>query len=365
MQKLIPITVSFGADPEFFFTKGKSIIGAEKILPEEGMGYSTKSDAVPTGNGTVVGDDPTGKIIIDGVQAELNPRPNTCRANLGNEISLCFRELYKKLDKDVNIDFSPTVTVSKKEMDSLSDKSKEFGCGASKNVHASLEESMIRVDPTKYMKRSAGGHIHIGNSKGSYSETEVQYALDNPKKLVTMYDILVGNTCVMLDRDPGNKERRKNYGRAGEYRTPKHGIEYRTLSNFWLKSYKLMSLVTGLMRSATSVVASGYGKDCLVEEFTKRVNMKHVEKAINTNNFDLAKKNFDKIKDLFMLLQGGERDHPFHSENIKYFEHFIEKGLDYWFKEDPFDHWVKLPEGHGTGRESFLDNTVKHDTRKS
>ena len=83
----------------------------------------------------------------------------------------------------------------------------------------------------------------------------VQKALhEDPLLAVKILDIVVGNTCVIMDRAPSQVERRKVYGRAGEYRLPAHGIEYRTLSNFWLRSYQLTHLVFSLARFAINIL---------------------------------------------------------------------------------------------------------------
>lgn len=82
------LPICFGADPEFFFSKNGSVIGAEKVLPKEGVRnmirrYKTQNNEV-TGNLEFVTDKKGERIveevpesnhkfiIIDGVQAEFN-----------------------------------------------------------------------------------------------------------------------------------------------------------------------------------------------------------------------------------------------------------------------------------------------------
>lgn len=345
-------TISFGCDPEFFFTVQGKTIGAEKIIPKKGIKYKAKTTHNTEGGYTAKGTE--SKIIIDGVQAELNPRANTCRANLGNEISQCFRELYKKMQKNksVKADFSQMIEITQEEMDSLDASSKQFGCMPSYNTYG---ENKIKVkDASKYLKRSAGGHLHIG-----FVDTDTEKLLNTrTDEVVKVLDIILGNTCVLIDRDKGNIERRKNYGRAGEYRKPKHGLEYRTLSNFWLKSYQLMSFVTGMARLAVCIVASD-----LTNEITSKVNEKDIQKAINKNDFKLAYKNYNAIKNtLTEITQKG--DYPITKDTQEAFEYFIKMGVDHWFKEDPMEHWIKLPEGHETGWESFLNKIAKEIKEK-
>jgi hypothetical protein len=167
-------------------------------------------------------------------------------------------------------------------------------------------------------------------------------------------------------------ERRKVYGRAGEYRLPAYGIEYRTPSNFWLRSYQLFSLVTGLARFAGNIALSIYidegvnlGKKDHLSEYRQildQCSKSDVEKAINKNDFDLAKKNFDSIKDMIVEITPDEHYNlPLWKSNIKEFEYFVSKGIDYWFKEDPVTQWCSLSDGHGRGWESFSVDRVRSD----
>ena len=356
--------VTLGCDPEFFFSgsKGKTT-GAEKVLPENGITYKPGTAGKRDGDYTSCGNVKASKIVIDGVQAELNPRPNTCRANLGNEISACFRDLHKALEaqgKGVGVNFMPLVKISQKELDSLSEKSKTFGCAPSTNLY-SAAESKITVNPKKYLKRSAGGHIHLGSNNSA----QITKTLKNVEEMVYMLDIIVGNTCVLLDRNPNNVERRKVYGRAGEYRLKEYGIEYRTLSNFWLQSYQLMSLVTGLARMAVHIVSQSDKERDFAGEIKAAVKKEDIVKAIQENDFALAYANFLKIENIIVEIATDYYSYPISKDVIKEFHWFVRKGINYWFKHDPFQHWITLPEGHGRGWETFLQNTVRKDMEKS
>lgn len=281
-----------GSDPEFFFKKDGKVVGAEKVLPKGGFLSLSNS----------------GCVIIDGVQGELNPRPSDCReshlffiAHLLNDIK----------GMGYEISFSNTVDVSKDELETLSPACQGFGCSPSKNVYGS---NPVRVsDASKFYKRSAGGHIHLGISEGGYDEEAY-------KKMVRLLDILVGNTCVLIDRDENNKVRRENYGRAGEYRTPKHGLEYRTLSNFWLDSYTLGHFVLGMARYAVMVYHNG-----LYEKVINMVNEKDIVDAINNNDFDLAFANFKKLIPLFMDTPNNGA-YPLTRETLPGFLHLVEVG---------------------------------------
>lgn len=346
-------TIYFGCDPEFFFERDGRIIGAEKVLPKEGkLGAERYSDFGPKSNGLNLS-----AFVLDGVQVELNPSPHTCRANLGNEIAAAFRVLKAHLEKmdGVKASFSATVTVPKRELDSLCDKAKLLGCAPSLNSYSSSAKIGVK-DPAKFRKRSAGGHIHIGLGGDTFLYRE-------RKRLVPILDILVGNTCVMIDRDPGAAERREHYGRAGEYRLPEHGLEYRTLSNFWLRSYQLMSFVMGMARLSVEVLAttdiSGWNAE---GELLKVANMKAIRHAINKNDIDVAKENYRTVREYLLDHCSYNSGHALDCDKVKLFDYFLEKieqkGIERWFPEDPVTHWCAHKEGHGQGWESFLANTV-------
>lgn len=352
-QKLIPRPVVFGCDPEFFFAEHGRVIGADQVLPTDGLMFNEWNEY-----GSMIST--VSRIIIDGVQAELNPLPHVCRQSMGRELAHAFSSVSQfiaGMGKELTIDFRQTIELDDSDMEKLSDRSKKFGCMPSKNAHNEGKEGFIGVDASVYKYRSAGGHWHIGAPSGYLNEKEIREVLAQPERLVKMLDLIVGNTCVLIDRDPGNIERRKVYGRAGEFRTPPHGVEYRTLSNFWLRSAPLASMAMGLARTAVCIVA-----DNLDDEFKKLVDMKDVQDAINNNDFKLALSNFKKIESLLLEITPFDEYFDIDSTTIKMFKHFVKMGLDYWF-EDPLTEWSSENVQAGLGFGSFLQTTVAEDMK--
>ena len=300
-----------GCDPEIFFKRKGHVVGSEFVLKED-----------------------TEFVVKDGVQGELNPKPSYCRNILMRNIMECMLQLSGKAIKNkVTVNKDVTVEVSKRHYKSLSDKSKEFGCMPSFNIHTNLA-SINDLDPETCLTRSAGGHIHL--SSESYTNNNICKAILEPKKLVPILDIVLGNTCVLLDRDEGNIERRKSYGQAGEYRTPVHGLEYRVLSNFWLRGTPLMSLVFGLARHAVAL-----REDRLDGGLKKLVSMDDVIQAINTNDKKLAQKNFNKIKDYLMDTTYEGAFYPITKNTIGGFQKLVDEGIDKHFPYDIVDVWTK------------------------
>jgi hypothetical protein len=114
-----------------------------------------------------------------------------------------------------------------------------------------LEEYRPDVDEFKNSRlRTAGGHIHVGHP---FPKTSLMECF----RLTRMFDLFVGIPCLFIDKDPTSQSRKKFYGQAGRFRKPEHGFEYRSLSNFWLASPKLVELVYDLTAFTLDFTVAG------------------------------------------------------------------------------------------------------------
>lgn len=307
----------FGTDPEGFFSKNGQIIGSEKLIPKGGINTYN------------------GRVVRDGVQFELNPLSSDI-ATLGRNISGLFGALQKRLNANpgVSVCFDGLVEVSTEELASLSKETRILGCMPSYNAYG---DKPITVNAETYRKRSSGGHIHIGTTDQKFMEERQQ--------AVYAYDIIVGNATVLLDRDPGAKERRENYGRAGEYRLPPHGLEYRTTSNFWLRDFTLMHFTFGLAQIAYEIAFQSFnGNKQLWDDLAARVKIEKVVKAIDTNDAELALKNFKRLVP-FLRKQLPKEGFVLTPKNIEAFIGFAQdvqqKGIEQIFPTDKIiPNWV-------------------------
>ena len=358
------VTPSLGSDPELFIaTTSGTVIGAEKVIPKGGLFGGSQGMAKPS-------------IVLDGVQVELHPRPDHCRARIANDFKAIFTKLDQQLkEKGASASFNPVVTLSKDEMASLSKAAQQLGCAPSRNVYD--PNATIKV-PKGFRMRSAGGHIHVSavtyNREGTRSEC-INSTPQKIERFVKICDLFLGIPGVLLDRDPQAAVRRKVYGRASEHRTPSYGIEYRVLSNYWLRSYQLMSFVYGMARQSCNVFAKGITYPAInnqwdgAEELFRRVDFEKVRKAINTNNVDMAWKQWDGIESFIEEFCVDGQSGLWSGESLPSFRFFAkkvqEKGLEYWFPEDPMTHWTNIPEGHTendkgyAGWETYLIKAVQ------
>ena len=121
------------------------------------------------------------------------------------------------------------------------------------------------------------GHISIG-----WDNPTQEQQLD----MVKAMDVTVGLESVLLDFDT---ERKKLYGKAGCFRFREYGIEYRSLSNFWIKSDESLKWAWNTTMKAIELVNSGK-----IEEVKELGS--YIVEAINTNNKELAQELLNKIE---------------------------------------------------------------------
>lgn len=326
-----------GGDPEIFILKDDKIVDSSILEGKDLDGYN--------------------KIVRDGYQGEIQVLPEECRETLASRYAQAIGRLYRS-----GLDFrlGHGEWIPEEEFASLDDSCKSFGCKPSLNIYGNKK---VDVDAKFYMFRPLGGHIHlelpasIRNSKGKI------------KQLVRLLDIMVGSVCVAVDQNDNDNavERRKNYGRAGEYRIKPYGLEYRTLSNFWLADNVLLSMVYGLARQAITIIEhSPKVTESILSAFGGEV-----EQCINSNDKTLSLANFERLATLlpddcfWEEAKMIESDGPWEEDEWReYDEHFTlnVKTMDkMWsFLSGGFtpkkDYWRDFLEtgSRGRGIESYL-----------
>ncbi len=173
------------------------------------------------------------------------------------------------LEVVASLDFPPS------EVDDL--EAGMFGCKPEYCIYNKTEDGNIgRVTPP-YMPegstfRSCGGHIHIGHPIANIRLG------GRPANVVKLMDALVGVMAILLDKDPSSLPRRKLYGGAGSHRVTPYGVEYRTLSNFWLNNYGLANVIYKLTRLAVEYTLT---RPDFIDSFIEPLAL---QKLINTSN---------------------------------------------------------------------------------
>lgn len=376
MPKYIPTFHGYtqGCDPEIFLARivgrvrrRKSIVGSEVVVPEVGL------IAESLGYG--------GKVTRDGVQVEINPKSSSCRQTLSGNISHTLKALKSQLDahndqrKDrIVVDFSQMVKPTKGDLLKMSPDCRRLNCLPSENVYG---RAKVEKNGETYLFRSAGGHLHFG---GDYFQHSTRQEYINPAHAVKTLDLFSGITGVLLDRNPLNAKRREVYGRAGEYRLPPHGLEYRTLSNFWLRHYVTVSMVFALARQGLTLAGlasipkqymTSFTRDgnywLNADEMLATVDWAKVEKAINTNDWEMAKDLYERhLRPYFEQIHTNVGVEATNVRAMDFFIDAVRKAelagasdpLQKWFPIDPWTYWTTQFSSNA-GFETFLRTKIQ------
>ena len=122
--------------------------------------------------------------------------------------------------------------------------------------------------------RTAGGHIHFGFNQFGLNPTT------DGKVMGVMCDYALGLTSLMLDNDD---RRRELYGKAGSVRFKPYGVEYRTLSNFWIFNKETRQWAWDQGHKAFNHL-----KDGSFMELIQIVSPEEVQRVINNNDRRMA-----------------------------------------------------------------------------
>ena len=213
-MKINGLEFTFGADPEFFVQKNGIPVSAHGLIPGD------KKNPHKVGWGAVQ---------VDGMALEFNIDPAKGEAGfvrnlkeVMNTIMLMVPEyqVYDKPVADFGFDY----------IQGQPDEAKELGCEPDFNAYT------MDINPRPNAAtpfRTASGHIHIGWTGGVDPHDSGHF--EACATLAKMLDVYLGVPSLLWDEDD---RRRELYGKAGSFRPKSYGMEYRTLSNRWLRSDK-------------------------------------------------------------------------------------------------------------------------------
>jgi hypothetical protein len=227
--------MSIGCDPEIFAVDDKgTLIPAFEYLPDKKKPSLTQDGAT----------------YWDGFQAEMAPKATTCLAYHVDHIQACLKEIDQQLKAKFpkgRLTIQNVIEVPGHYLTDGKDEHVILGCDPSENAYGLCGRPVdnCRTLPIRF----AGGHIHFGVGKS------IADKLPERQRMMEALDAILGVVSVSMAANIDRPVRREYYGLPGEFRLPPHGIEYRTLSNFWLTHPAIAHLTIDLARD---VVRLGY-----------------------------------------------------------------------------------------------------------
>jgi hypothetical protein len=270
--------VRVGADPEVFVKH----LPSRAIIPVCGLVGGTKEEPNPF-PGLLVRSNEVGIYAFqeDGVAFEFNVPATTTPDRFATNIRSVWITL-KEMLRGLELDPQLKAEHAFKESELTSPQAQRLGCIADMWAYGKDgPEKRTAFEAAQFgNRRFCGGHLHLGYNRKV-----------PPHIMVKFLDVLLGLPSLLHDKQG---MRRQYYGLPGLYREKPYGLEYRSLSNYWLRgcqrpdnSYLIM--LSGAMidlgitaQTRPEVLANAY----------KMIPWDDVKDAITQENVDLGKEIF-------------------------------------------------------------------------
>lgn len=255
---------TMGTDPEFFVVDGAGFKSAIPLIK------GTKESPTILANGAGLQTDNVALEFASPVANSMVGFLASIRGSLGL--------IHKELPRGYGISSKSAASFSPKELTHRG--SRKFGCDPDYNAWTD------RVNPIPQLPhplfRSCGGHVHVGyvdRSNHSFLKTD-----NGRKSFIRTLDATLGIISVIVDNTKESIMRRVIYGKAGAYRPTEYGIEYRVLSNFWLKNPKLAIMVYRIVDDTLRLMRSDQAKYLI-----SNIGSATIQDVINGGNVEDAK----------------------------------------------------------------------------
>lgn len=237
--------ILIGCDPEVFVTNG------ERFVPACGMIPGTKDAPYPVDGGTVQ---------VDGLALEIGIDPVRTTSAFDLAVSKVMDQLVLMLPEALALSTTSVADFKAGEYDALPEIYKVVGCDPDYNAYSGTLNEPAEASRA----RMAGGHIHIGWTKNEDPMNPAHFALCC--RVAQQLDVALGVPSVY--EDPAGWRRRATYGKAGAFRPKPYGMEYRSLSNYWVFDSMLRHYVAARALYAVTKLYQGvFFPDLLPEDF--------------------------------------------------------------------------------------------------
>lgn len=249
--------ILLGCDPEVFVRQNGIFKSAHGLI----MGDKKNPQKVPKG-----------AVQVDGMALEFNIDPAASEGEFCINVQEVLNHM-KRMVPEYEVVATPVAHFEKAYLDAQPQEAKELGCEPDYN--AWTQDANTRPDALRPM-RTASGHVHIGWDQ----DQDINDPLHRNRchMVAKNLDFFLGLASLEYDKDT---ERREMYGKAGAIRYKSYGVEYRTLSNAWLKSE---TLIRWVYRATLAGVEAAMNGNNLTDKYGD------IQAIINTSDLKKARK---------------------------------------------------------------------------
>lgn len=214
--------LKIGADVELFLKDSR-----DRAISAVGLIGGTKKKPRPI-------DNEGSALQEDNVMLEFNIIPAENSEQFRNNINKVIVHAIEELrSKNLLIDISGSKVFSRKAL--KNPQARTIGCDPDFSAWTFQANELLSHKKLKNV-RTSGGHVHVSYMVDGDPPEPIHHT-----NMIRMMDLYLGVPSVLLDDD---NVRRQFYGRAGAFRIKaQNHIEYRTLSNFWVKNDSLKEWV--------------------------------------------------------------------------------------------------------------------------
>jgi hypothetical protein len=294
-----------GADPEIFVHNPDKkvipicgLVGGTKEYPtiitdmvKSLYGYSpegVRSGGAIVKDGSSLADIGDFAVQEDNVMLEFNIPASPSVVGFRDNISIALNTIKTMYLSDKKVDYRfnrVTTKFSSTTLASHGRQALEIGCEPDYDAYSNPAVGFKRA-PFCAMDlgpfRFCGGHLHVQYNKNNCE----------PHIFAQLMDCVIGVPSIFHDIQG---RRRRFYGQPGLYREKPYGIEYRTLSNFWLTPHTrdtwLPAALNGVFWLAESINTQ---PDILKEAYSK-IDFDMVREAISSENMPMARKTINQL----------------------------------------------------------------------
>lgn len=222
MSKVIPL---IGTDPEFFLSEDGNPKSAHGLVP------GNKAEPYKLDKGACQ---------LDGVAVEFNIEPASSASEFATNVETVLRQVRQIIPNKYKFLIKPYVQFNMAHWRTIPAEFKALGCDPD---YASLHgrvglQNQVR-DPGNL--RTGSGHIHLGWTEGA----DINDIVHQSDALYVAQRLFFWTEPVRYLWDT-DTTRHYYYGGQGAFRPKPYGVEYRGLSNAWLKYPDLYEYIYNL-----------------------------------------------------------------------------------------------------------------------